>query len=373
MLQVGVPRETVPRERRVAITPADVGSLVAMDLEVAVETDAGLDAGFTDASYEAKGARVASPETTFEADVMLQIRVPGERIDEVRAGQTLVGLADPLNAREELEAIAARGARVFALELLPRITRAQSMDVLSSMATVAGYKAVLVAAEKLPRMFPMMVTAAGTLMPAKVLVIGAGVAGLQAIATARRLGAVVTAYDVRPEVRQEIESLGARFAELPLETMDARDERGYARELGEDFYERQRALMSRLVEDIDVVITTAAVPGRPAPKLITATMIEAMRPGSVIVDLAAPSGGNCEVTEADTDVEHAGVAVLGPTNLPATVPFHASQMYGKNMTAFLKNLTVDGELRIDPDDEILRETLVVSDGKIVHPRLLQND
>ena len=275
-----------------------------------------------------------------------------------------------MSARDNIEALAARGVNLFALELLPRTSRAQSMDVLSSMATVAGYKAVLIAAERLPKMFPMMVTAAGTVMPAKVLVIGAGVAGLQAIATSRRLGAVVTAYDVRPEVKEEIESLGARFAEIALETGDAQDERGYAKALGEDFYERQRALMSRLVEDADVVVTTAAVPGGTAPRLVTATMVDAMAAGSVIVDLAAASGGNCELTQADTVVEHRGVSVLGPTNLPATVPFHASQMYGRNITAFLMNLIVDGKLHVDLEDEVVRETLVARDGAIVHARLL---
>ncbi len=368
---VGIPKETGSDERRVAITPAHVASLVALGVDVIVETQAGSRAGFDDAAYESQGASVApSRDAVFQADVVLQVRVPGSPIDALRPGQTLIGLADPLSARDNIEALAARGVNLFALELLPRITRAQSMDVLSSMATVAGYKAVLIAAEKLPKMFPMMVTAAGTVMPAKVLIIGAGVAGLQAIATARRLGAVVTAYDVRPEVKEEIESLGARFAELALETRDARDERGYAKALGEDFYERQRALMSRLVEDADVVVTTAAVPGGTAPRLITTSMVEGMKPGSVIVDLAAASGGNCELTRADTAIEHGGVSVLGPTNLPATVPFHASQMYGRNITAFLTNLIVDGKLHIDLEDEVVRATLVVRDGAIVHPRLL---
>jgi NAD(P) transhydrogenase subunit alpha len=370
---IGVLKETDSGEQRVAIAPAHVAPLVALGARVVVQTESGLRAGFADADYESQGARVApSVDSVLEADVLLQIRAPGAAVDKTRKGQVLIGLADPLGPREPIEALAGRGVDLFALELLPRITRAQSMDVLSSMATVTGYKAVLIAAEKLPKMFPMMVTAAGTLMPAKALIIGAGVAGLQAIATSRKLGAVVTAYDVRPEVKEEIESLGARFAELPLETNDAGDERGYAKALGEDFYEKQRELMARLVEDADVVVTTAAIPGKTAPRLITTAMVERMSPGSVIVDLAAASGGNCELSKPDTEIVHERVTVLGPTNLPATVPFHASQMYGKNITAFLTNLIADGNLNIDLEDELIRETLVVRDGKIVHPRLLQS-
>lgn len=370
---IGVPKESESGERRVAIAPANVAPLVALGVDLIVQSEAGALSGFTDADYQSHGARVASSvDDVLAADVLLQIRTPGSALDGARKGQTLIGMADPLGPREKIEALAARGVDLFALELLPRITRAQSMDVLSSMATVTGYKAVLIAAERLPKMFPMMVTAAGTLMPSKVLIIGAGVAGLQAIATSRKLGAVVTAYDVRPEVKEEIESLGARFAELPLETEDAGDERGYAKALGEDFYERQRKLMTNLVQDADIVVTTAAIPGKTAPRLITAEMVEAMQPGSVIVDLAAASGGNCEVSQPDAVVEHGGVTVLGPTNLPATVPFHASQMYGKNITTFLTNLIADGKLNVDLEDEVIRETLVVRDGKIVHPRLLQS-
>ena len=340
--------------------------------DVIVETDAGEQAGFSDEAYQQKGARLApARDAVFEANVLLYVRASRAALDAVRAGQTLIGLADPLSARDDIEALAERGVSLFALELLPRITRAQSMDVLSSMATIAGYKAVLIAAERLPKLFPMMVTAAGTIPPAKVLVIGAGVAGLQAIAMSRRLGAVVTAYDVRPEVKQEVESLGARFAELSLDTEDSQDERGYAKALGEDVYEQQRTLKLRLVEGADVVVATAAVPGRTAPRLITAAMVDAMAAGSVIVDLAAASGGNCELTQPDTIVEHRGVIVFGPTNLPATVPFHASQMYGKNITTFLLNMIVDGNLHVDLKDEVVRETLVVRDGAIVHPRLLE--
>lgn len=346
--------------------------LSAAGVDVIVESGAGDASGFNDGAYEANGARVAlERRTVLEADIVLCVRASVSSLAGAHAGQVIVGLADPLSARDDVEALAGLGVTLFALELLPRITRAQSMDVLSSMATIAGYKAVLVAAGRLPKLFPMMVTAAGTITPAKVLVIGAGVAGLQAIATARRLGAVVTAFDVRPQVKQEVESLGARFAELALDTDDAQDERGYAKALGEDVYEHQRAMMARLVAGSDVVVATAAVPGRTAPVLITAEMVEAMAAGSVVVDLAAASGGNCELTRPDAVAEHRGVLVIGPTNLPATVAFHASQMYGKNITSFVTNMIVDGELRIDLDDEVVRDTLVARDGVIVHPRLLE--
>ena len=369
---IGVSRETTPGERRVALTPAHIAVLRASGVEVLVESGAGVTAGFSDGEYERNGARLAQTrDAVLAADVLLSVHASVAALGNVNAGQTIIGLADPLNARAAIRELASRGASLFALELLPRITRAQSMDVLSSMATIAGYKAVLLAATRLPKLFPMLVTAAGTTSPAKVLIIGAGVAGLQAIATSRRLGAVVTAYDVRPEVKEEVESVGARFAELPLDTAGSRDERGYAKELGDDVYERQRELMSRLVKEADVIVTTAAIPGRAAPRLITASMVDAMAPGSVIVDLAAASGGNCEVTRADEVVTEHGVVVLGPTNLPATVPFHASQMYGKNITAFVSNLIVDGNLDLDLEDEIVRETLVVRAGEIVHPRILE--
>ena len=364
---IGIPTERTPGERRVAITPSEVAGLTAGGHTVSIENGAGERSGFASASYERHGARTVTRREIFDADVVLQVKVSSA--PELRAGQTVIGFADPLSARAEVEKIAHAGVVLFALELLPRITRAQSMDALSSMATVAGYKAALIAAAHLPRMFPMMVTAAGTIAPAKVLVIGAGVAGLQAIATARRLGAVVTAYDVRPEAREEAESVGARFAELDLDTGGSGDERGYAREMGETFYRKQRELMTRLAKGLDVIISTAAVPGKRAPVLVTESMLDAMNPGGVVVDLAAASGGNCERTVPDEIVEHDGVTILGPTNVPATVPGDASRMYGKNITAFLGNLLREGKLHIDLDDEIIRETLVSRDGTIVHPRL----
>ena len=281
----------------------------------------------------------------------------------------LVGLADPLAPGELMREVAARGVTLFALELVPRITRAQPMDVLSSMATVAGYKAVLVAASALPRLFPMLTTAAGTIPPAHVFVVGAGVAGLQAIATARRLGARVSAYDVRPAVKEQVQSLGARFVELPLETAETEDRGGYAKALDEEFYRRQREMMLRVVASSDVVITTALVPGRRAPLLVTEEMIEGMAPGSVVVDLAAERGGNCELTRPDETVVRHGVTILGPTNLPATVPFHASRMYSRNITAFVQHALKDGPAALDLNDEIVRETLVARGGELVHAQV----
>ena len=298
----------------------------------------------------------------------------------MRRGQVIVGFAEPLTALEEARAVAGRGAVLLAMELVPRITRAQSMDALSSMATIAGYKAVLIAAEALPRMFPMLNTAAGTVAAARVFIIGAGVAGLQAIATARRLGARVEAYDVRPVVKEQIQSLGARFVELPIEAGDAQDAGGYAKAQDESFYRRQHEMMLKTVAGSDVVISTAAIPGKRAPVLITEEMVKAMPPGSAIVDLAAATGGNCELTVADEAVVRHGVTIMGPTNLPATVPYHASQMYARNVVTLVQHLVrrdkgPDGKptgapkLVIDPADEITKEILVTSDGDVVHPRL----
>jgi NAD(P) transhydrogenase subunit alpha len=287
----------------------------------------------------------------------------------LRPDQALIGFLRPLGDPGIVNEIAATGALAFSVEFMPRITRAQSMDALSSMSTVAGFKAVLLAAESLPRMFPMLMTAAGTIPPARVLVVGAGVAGLQAIATARRLGAVVSGYDVRPAVKEQVQSLGARFVELPLDTARAEDAGGYARAQDEAFYQRQRELMPRVVGESDVVITTAVVPGRKAPLLITADMVRGMTPGSVIVDLAAERGGNCELTRAnDTVIEH-GVTIIGPVNLASTVPYHASQMYARNITTFVLHLLKDGRLQLDPEDEITRETLLTRGGEVVHPRV----
>ena len=289
----------------------------------------------------------------------------------MRHGQVVIGMADPLGSPEIARELSSRGVIAFALELIPRITRAQSMDVLSSMATIAGYKAVLLAANTLPRMFPLLTTAAGTITPAHVFIVGVGVAGLQAIATARKLGAVVEAYDVRPAVKEQVQSVGAKFVELPLETAQAEDKGGYAKAQDESFYQRQREMMARVIAANDVVITTAVVPGKKAPVLVTAEMVRGMAPGSVIVDLAAERGGNCELTRADQVVVENGVTILGPTNLPSTVPYHASQMYAKNITTFLLHLVKDGAVKADTTDEITRETLITRDGEVVNPKVRQ--
>jgi NAD(P) transhydrogenase subunit alpha len=371
---VGVPRECFPGERRVALVPASVPSLVKAGLEVLIERNAGQAAGYPDQQYLEKGARrAATRDEVLAADVLLQVRATGGWEDQPppREGQIVIGLADPLGTPQAVERFAACGATLLALELVPRTTRAQAMDVLSSMATVAGYRAVLLAALALPRLFPMLMTAAGTIAPAKVFVIGAGVAGLQAIATAHRLGAVVSAYDVRPAVKEQVKSVGARFVEMEMETGQAEDQGGYARQMNEEFYRRQRELMGRVVAESNVVIATAAVPGQRAPVLVTAEMVARMSPGSVIVDVAAERGGNCELTRpGETVVDH-DVTILGPTNLAAEVPYHASQMYSKNIATFLLHLVKDGQVRFDLDDDILRDTLVVRDGKVVHPRVAE--
>jgi len=377
-MRIGVVKETCPGERRVALVPAQIPPLQKAGLDVGIETGAGEPAGFPDGAYREKGAAIVPTRAElFEgADIVLQVRTPGANpatgaadIALMRPGQVVIGLADPLWPNDATPAVAARGVTLFALELMPRITRAQAMDVLSSMATVAGYKAVLLAANELPRFFPMLMTAAGTISPAQVFVIGAGVAGLQAIAVARRLGAKVEAYDVRPAVKEQVQSLGAKFVELPLETAEAEAAGGYAKALDESFYRRQREMMTRVVAAADVVITTAAVPGKPSPVLVTEDMVARMRPGSVIVDLAAERGGNCALTKADERVVAHGVTILGPTNLAATVPFHASQMFAKNVTTFLLHLVKDKALALDTSDEITRETLVARGGEIVHPRV----
>ena len=376
---VGVPKETFPGERRVAVVPSVVPALTKASLDVLIESSAGTAAGFPDAAYTDAGARVAASRAQLfaDADIVLQVRSPGVAGDAGRAdlellrpGQAILGLSDPLGEPAAARAVAERGVAAFSMELIPRITRAQSMDALSSMATVAGYKAVLLAAEALPRMFPMMMTAAGTITPAKVFVVGAGVAGLQAIASARRLGARVEAYDVRPAVKEQVESLGASFVELPLETEGAEDAGGYAKAQDESFYRRQRETMVRVVAASDVVITTALIPGKTAPILVTAEAVAGMAPGSVVVDLAAERGGNCELTLGDeTVVTDTGVTILGPTNLPSTVPYHASQMYAKNISTLLLHLVKEGALALDMDDEITAGTLVSRDGAVVHPRI----
>ncbi len=377
-MKVGVPKETFPGERRVALVPAGVPPLAKAGLEVVVQAGAGEGAGYRDQEYAEKGASIAPSraEVFAEADVVLQVRTLGANpeagradLDLVRPGQVLIGFCEPLLEARLAAELAEKGVTLLSMELMPRITRAQSMDALSSMATIAGYKAVLLAANTLPRMFPMLMTAAGTISPARVFVVGAGVAGLQAIATARKLGAVVEAYDVRPAVREQVESLGGKFVELELETAEAEDAGGYARELGEEFYQKQREMMLRVVAASDVVITTAAIPGRKAPVLVTRPMVEGMRLGSVIVDLAAERGGNCELTRAGETVEHGGVTILGPVNIPSTIPYHASQMYSKNITTFLLHLVRDGSLELDGEDEITAGTLVTRDGAVVHPRV----
>jgi H+-translocating NAD(P) transhydrogenase subunit alpha len=369
-MKIGVPVEQFPGERRAALVPASIAPLKKAGLAVIVERGAGERAGFPDAAYLDKGAEIAASRAeVFAADVVLQVRVGDLAL--MRKGQLVIGMADPLGSPETVRDIASSGVTAFALELIPRITRAQSMDVLSSMATIAGYKAVLLAAETLPRMFPLLTTAAGTITPAHVFIVGVGVAGLQAIATARKLGAVVEAYDVRPAVKEQVQSVGAKFVELPLETGQAEDKGGYAKAQDEAFYQRQREMMARVVASNDVVITTAVVPGKKAPVLVTADMVRGMAPGSVVVDLAAERGGNCELTRADQVVVEKGVTILGPTNLPSTVPYHASQMYAKNITTFLLHLVKDGAIALDPNDEISRDTLIARDGEVVNVRVRQ--
>jgi len=374
---VGVPKETFPGERRVAIVPASVPTLTKAGLEVVVQSGAGEAAGFPDAQYAERGARIASTrEEVFAADVILQIRAAGanrasgtDDLPLLRAGQVLIGMCQPLGEPKLLSQFARRGLSIFALELLPRITRAQAMDVLSSMATVAGYRAVILAAAHLPKMFPMLMTAAGTISAAKVFVIGAGVAGLQAIATAKRLGAVVSAYDIRPAVKEQILSLGAKFVEMGLETSQAEAAGGYARAMDEDFYRKQRQLMAKVAAENDVVICTAAVPGKRAPLLLSAEAVRGMAPGSVIVDLAAESGGNCELSKPDQTILDGGVTILAPTNPASEAPFDASQMYSRNVSTFLLAMVRNGQFTPDLDDQIVRETLVARDGQVIHPRV----
>jgi NAD(P) transhydrogenase subunit alpha len=377
-MKVAVLRETFPGERRVAIVPSLVPGLSKLGWETVIEPSAGEQAGFSDADYQEKGAHVATSraDAIQVADAVLQVRALGANLEAGRAdlelfkpGQLVIGLCDPLSRPQAVKELADRRVVLFALELIPRITRAQSMDVLSSMATIAGYKAVLIAANHLPKMFPMMMTAAGTLTPAKVLVIGAGVAGLQAIASSRRLGAIVQAYDVRPAVKEQIESLGAKFVELKLETAGAEDKGGYAKAMTDEQQHRQREELAHVIAVSDVVITTAAVPGRRSPLLISADAVRRMAKGSVVIDLAAERGGNCELTKADQTVVDSGVTILGPTNLPSEVPQHASQMFAKNLVTLMKVLTNNGELVIDLKDEVIRETLAAKDSQVQNPRL----
>ncbi|MGC8624822.1 MAG: Re/Si-specific NAD(P)(+) transhydrogenase subunit alpha [Phycisphaerae bacterium] len=370
--------EILPGERMVALTPVVAAGLVKNGLEVRIQAGAGLAAGFPDAAYEKAGAEVVGNRTQIlqRTDILVQVHALGSNPEAQQAdlkalkhGVVIIGFADPLTDKTAMRTLAQYGVTLLAMELVPRITRAQSMDALSSLASLAGYKAVLLGAERLGKIFPMMITAAGTITPAKVFVIGAGVAGLQAIATARRLGAQVSAFDVRPAVKEQVQSLGARFVELPLQAAEAQTPAGYARQQTEEEQRRQRELMTRSVGEADVVISTAAVPGKKAPVLISEEMVAAMEPGSIIIDLAAARGGNCAVTRPDAVVDYHGVTILGPTNLPATVPVHASQVYANNMLNVLKHLAKNGQWKLDDQDQITHDMLVMRDGTIVNERV----
>ncbi|MGD0956833.1 MAG: Re/Si-specific NAD(P)(+) transhydrogenase subunit alpha [Candidatus Acidiferrales bacterium] len=375
---VGVPKESFPGERRVALVPMVIPNLAKVGLEVVIETGAGSEAGYPDAAFTEKGAKILPDRAAVfqTADIITQVLCYGSNdrtgkadLPLMRRDQALIGFLRPLGSREIVQEIAGAGVTSFSVEMMPRTTRAQSMDALSSMATACGYKAVLIAADTLPRFFPMLTTAAGTITPSRVLIIGVGVAGLQAIATARRLGAVVSAYDLRPVVKEQVQSLGARFVELAIEAKDAQDARGYARAQDDAFYAKQRELLGRVIADNDVVITTAVVPGKKAPVLVTAEMVRGMAPGSVIVDLAAERGGNCELTRSGETIIDGGVTIIGRINLASTVPYHASSLYARNIMAFLLHLVKDGKLTIKMDDEITRETLLTRGGELVNARV----
>ena len=377
-MTVGVPKETFPGEKRVALAPVVVPTLAKSGFQVLVESGAGVDSGYRDADYVEKGAKLAAsrPEVFQSADIIVQVLGFGSNdvtgkddLPLFRRDQVVVGFLRPFGSIEAAQQLAATGATSFSVELIPRITRAQSMDALSSMATICGYKAVLLAADRLPRMFPMLTTAAGTITPARVFIIGAGVAGLQAISTARRLGAVASAYDLRPAAKEQVHSLGGRFIELPIEAKDAQDARGYARQQDETFFQRQRELLGNVVADSDVVICAAVVPGKKPPLLVTREMVQRMAPGSVIVDLASERGGNCELTKAGQRIIEYGVTIIGYINVASTVPYHASQMYAKNLAAFLLHLGKNGKLQINRDDEITRETLFTHGGELVNARV----
>ena len=377
-MKVGVLKETFPDERRVALVPAGVTILKKSGLDVEVEAGAGNAAGFTDDEYRDKGAEIIADRNAIlsNADILLQVRGYGANpefgkndLKSSKPGQIVIGFQEPLTAKAEMSAYAEHKLTVFATELVPRITRAQSMDTLSSMANLAGYKAVLLAANYLPKIFPMMMTAAGTIVAAKVLIVGVGVAGLQSIATARRLGAIVHAYDIRPAVKEQVLSLGAKFVEMELEAGDAETSGGYAKAMDEEFYRKQRELMTKVVSESDVVITTAAIPGKKAPILVTEDMVKHMHPRSVIVDLAAERGGNCEITVPGEVVEKHGVTIVGTANLPSELAYNASQAYSKNLTNFVALLVKKGELEINMEDEIIAESMVTRDGAIVNNKV----
>jgi len=375
---VGIPRETFPSERRVALVPATVPNLTKAGLQVVMEAGAGVEAGYPDADYAAKGAKILADraEVFRTADILVQILCYGSNdktgkadVALFRREQVLIGFLRPLGSLETIQEIAGKGVTSFSVELMPRTTRAQSMDALSSMGTICGYKAVIIAADKLPRIFPMLTTAAGTITPGRVFVIGAGVAGLQAIATARRLGAVASAYDLRPAAKEQVQSLGGRFVELPIEAKDAEDPRGYARPQDESFYRRQRELLGKVVAESDVVITAAVIPGKKPPVLVTKEMVANMAPGSVIVDLAAERGGNCELTQPGELVVEHGVTIIGWFNLASAVPYHASQMYARNVSAFLLHLVKDEKMQLNLEDEIVGDTLLTRGGEVVNVRV----
>jgi H+-translocating NAD(P) transhydrogenase subunit alpha len=378
---IGVPKESYPGERRVALVPAVIPTLTKAGFEVQIQSGAGIDAGYLDAQYSDKGANIAPdrPAVFAAADIVAQVLCYGSNditgkqdVALFRRDQVLVGFLRPFGSVESVQEIAGAGVTSFSVELMPRTTRAQSMDALSSMATVSGYKAVLMAADTHPRIFPMLTTAAGTVTPARVFIIGCGVAGLQAIATARRLGAVVSAYDVRPAAKEQVQSLGGRFVELPIEAKDAQDARGYARAQDEEFYRKQRELLGNVVKESDVVITAAVIPGRKSPILVTEGMVKGMALGSVIVDLAAERGGNCDITESGKTVVKHGVTLIGAVNLAGTVPYHASMMYARNITAFLTHLVKDQKVNLNLEDEIVRETLLTRGGEIVQTRVRES-
>ncbi len=375
---IGVPKESYPGERRVALVPLVVPPLIKAGFEVLIQAGAGTEAGYLDAHYVDKGAKIAPDRAAVfgTADIVVQVLCYGSNdvngevdLPLLRKGQTLIGFLRPFGSAEVIQKIASTGVTAFSVELVPRTTRAQSMDALSSMGTICGYKAVLRAADSHPRIFPMLTTAAGTITPARVLIMGAGVAGLQAIATARRLGAVVSAYDLRPAAKEQVQSLGGRFVELPIEAKDAQDERGYARAQDESFYNRQRELLGNVVAEQDVVITAAVIPGKKSPILVTTDMVKRMAPGSVIFDLASERGGNCELTQMGKTVVEYGVTIIGEINLATGVPYHASQMYARNITSFLQYIMKDGKAQLNLEDEIVRDTLVTRDGAVVNKRV----
>jgi H+-translocating NAD(P) transhydrogenase subunit alpha len=375
---LGVPKEIYPGERRVALVPIVIPNLLKAGFEVLVEAGAGVEAGYPDSHYVEKGAKIVPERSQVfaSAGIIVQVLCYGSNdvtgkadLPLFRRDQALIGFLRPLGSREIVQQIAATGVTSFAIELMPRTTRAQSMDALSSMGTICGYKAVLVAAGVLPRLFPMLTTAAGTITPARVLVIGAGVAGLQAIATARRLGAVASAYDLRPAAKEQVLSLGGRFIELPIEAKDAEDSSGYARAQDESFYQRQRELLGRVVAESDVVITAAVIPGKESPVLVTEEMVKSMAPGSVILDLAAERGGNCALSQPGENIVRHGVTIIGRINMASGVPYHASQMYARNITAFLLHLVKGGNLLLNLEDEIVRDTLLTRGGEVVNARV----